>query len=493
MQIAEGLEAAHRHDLIHRDVKPANILLEDGSGGVKITDFGLARAGEDASITHSGQIVGTPMYMSPEQAEGKKLDHRSDLFSFGSVLYALCTGRPPFRAKGTVAVLRRVCDFEPRPVRQINPAIPAWLEKVILKLLEKDRADRYQTAGEVGAVLRDHLTERSTPSQSAAPPPKQLELHAGKNTMSAAPAAPAWRKKPLIIGGLLGLAGLLVAGTLAAWIVYGRTHGPGDNPSVKGDAAGKPEPVAKDDASGKPGPGEEKPDKLVGSWKGRIGKPLGPVVGEIELVSTYNKDGSYREQAFDLQGRPASMAQTGRWQFRDGELHLSDDIGFVQRIAVTWIDSDTMDRLIVAFRAGSALVEGVAPRRFMRLGPADKPGDKKEATGKPESGKGILDKLVGTWKGRVSPPVGPTFDSVMTYNKDGSYREQAFDLQGRPAGVATGRWQFREGQIHVSGDNGRSLSSTVKWIDDDTIDLRIVIVDTRPPPLVQPTVRFHRQ
>jgi serine/threonine protein kinase len=215
MQIAEGLEAAHRHKLIHRDIKPANILLEDGSGDVKITDFGLARAGDDASITQSGQILGTPMYVSPEQAEGKKVDQRSDLFSFGSVLYALCTGRPPFQAKGTVAVLRRVCDCEPRPVRELNPEIPGWLEKVIFRLLEKNRADRYQTAGEVAAVLRDHLTERSKPSKPAAPRTQQLKPHARKDTMIAAPAAPPCRKTPLIIGGVLGLVGLLVVGTLA--------------------------------------------------------------------------------------------------------------------------------------------------------------------------------------------------------------------------------------------------------------------------------------
>jgi serine/threonine protein kinase len=167
LQIAEGLEAAHRQELIHRDIKPANILLEDGTRRVKITDFGLARALDDASITQSGAIMGTPMYMSPEQAEGKKIDQRSDLFSFGSVLYALCTGRPPFRAKSAVAVLRRVCDFEPPLVRDINPDVPGWLEEVILELLEKHPADRYQSAGEVAAVLRDHLADGSRSFQSA--------------------------------------------------------------------------------------------------------------------------------------------------------------------------------------------------------------------------------------------------------------------------------------------------------------------------------------
>src|SRR5213078_302238 len=127
LQTAEGLAAAHKQGLVHRDIKPANILLENGVERVKITDFGLARAVDDASVTQSGVIAGTPMYMSPEQAGGEHLDHRSDLFSLGTVLYAMCTGRPPFRATGTMAVLKRICEETPRSIAEINPEIPAWL------------------------------------------------------------------------------------------------------------------------------------------------------------------------------------------------------------------------------------------------------------------------------------------------------------------------------------------------------------------------------
>src|SRR5262245_18041079 len=98
MQTAAGLAAAHAQGQIHRDIKPANILLENGVERVKITDFGLARTADDASLTQSGVVAGTPQYMAPEQASGEAADYRSDLFSLGSVMYAMCTGRPPFRA-----------------------------------------------------------------------------------------------------------------------------------------------------------------------------------------------------------------------------------------------------------------------------------------------------------------------------------------------------------------------------------------------------------
>jgi formylglycine-generating enzyme required for sulfatase activity len=155
-QIAEGLAAAHAHDLIHRDIKPGNVLLESGPHGhAKITDFGLARAADDASISQSGVIAGTPMYMAPEQAQGRPLDHRADLFSLGSVLYQMVTGRAPFRANTTVAVLRRVSEDTPRAIREIIAESPPWLCDIIAKLHAKDPADRYQSAREVADVLAD--------------------------------------------------------------------------------------------------------------------------------------------------------------------------------------------------------------------------------------------------------------------------------------------------------------------------------------------------
>src|SRR5206468_2398163 len=124
-QIAEGLAAAHATGLIHRDIKPGNVLLEGGANErVKITDFGLARAADDASMTQSGVVAGTPMYMAPEQAQGETLDQRADLFSLGSVLYVMASGRPPFRAATTFAVLKRVVEEDARPITDLIPETP---------------------------------------------------------------------------------------------------------------------------------------------------------------------------------------------------------------------------------------------------------------------------------------------------------------------------------------------------------------------------------
>ena len=175
-QTALGLAAAHAQGLIHRDIKPSNILLENGVERVKITDFGLARAMDDASQSQSGVVAGTPQYMSPEQAHGETSDHRSDLFSLGSVLYAMCAGHSPFRAKTTMGVLRRVSDESPRPLFEINPDVPEALEAVIERLHAKDPALRYQTASEVAEVLGQQLAQLQRPgaAQPAAPPSRAL-------------------------------------------------------------------------------------------------------------------------------------------------------------------------------------------------------------------------------------------------------------------------------------------------------------------------------
>ncbi|MBA4067022.1 MAG: serine/threonine protein kinase, partial [Isosphaera sp.] len=152
-QLAAGLGAAHAKGIVHRDVKPANVLLEAGTGRVKLTDFGLARGGDDAALSRNGDLIGTPHYMSPEQVNGRPATAASDLFALGGVLYTLCTGEPPFPGTSLIAVLRAVCDGEPTPPRSLRPDLPGWVEQVILRLLRKDPAGRYGSADEVAAVL----------------------------------------------------------------------------------------------------------------------------------------------------------------------------------------------------------------------------------------------------------------------------------------------------------------------------------------------------
>ena len=170
-QIAAGLAAAHGHGIVHRDIKPANILLQNGIERVQITDFGLARAVDDVSITRPGEVAGTPQFMSPEQAQGQRVDARSDLFSLGSVLYTMCTGRPPFRADTTVAVLRRISDDTARPIREVNPDVPDWLVEIVERLLAKQPEDRFQTAAEVAELLGRHLAHVQDPGSTPFPGP----------------------------------------------------------------------------------------------------------------------------------------------------------------------------------------------------------------------------------------------------------------------------------------------------------------------------------
>jgi WD40 repeat protein len=177
LQTAAGLAAAHAQGLIHRDIKPANLLLENGLARVKITDFGLARMADDVRLTQNGVLAGTPEYMAPEQARGEPVDHRADLFSLGSVLYAMCTGRAPFRGATAVAVLRQVSDQAPPPVRSLNPEVPAWLEALIARLLAKERGERLQSAAEVAGLLEGYLAHLRQPASVPAPdlPPSPAE------------------------------------------------------------------------------------------------------------------------------------------------------------------------------------------------------------------------------------------------------------------------------------------------------------------------------
>ena len=169
LQISAGLAAAHSQGLVHRDIKPANILVESNVNRVVITDFGLARAVDDASLTQTGWITGTPNYMSPEQTRGQRPDHRSDLFSLGSTLYFLATGRLPFRSESALGVLARIQNDSPSPVRQVNGAISTTLSNLIDCLLAKNPDERFQSAAELHNVLEQLLAHLHQPSVTRPP------------------------------------------------------------------------------------------------------------------------------------------------------------------------------------------------------------------------------------------------------------------------------------------------------------------------------------
>lgn len=165
IQMAAGLSAAHAQGVIHRDIKPSNILLENTVERVLLTDFGLARAVDDASLTQTGILAGTPHYMSPEQASGEPVDNRSDLFSLGAVLYFMATGRPPFRAERAMAVLNRICHEPHRSVWEINAEIPDELSEIIDRLLEKKQRARFSDAVHIQEALSELLATVQLPGR----------------------------------------------------------------------------------------------------------------------------------------------------------------------------------------------------------------------------------------------------------------------------------------------------------------------------------------
>jgi serine/threonine-protein kinase len=207
MQVADGLAYAHEHDVIHRDVKPANIMITTG-GLAKITDFGIARMRAAKVVTQTGVVLGSPKYMSPEQVLGKRAEARSDIFSLGAVLYEMLTGKAPFVGADVNAMMYQTLNLVPPPPSTFNPVVPSMLDLIIAKTLAKAPEDRYPSARELVADLRecsklvDSPSLRQTPfatsaaalarpaidPESAAPLPDQAHAGTGDETQEGAPA-----------------------------------------------------------------------------------------------------------------------------------------------------------------------------------------------------------------------------------------------------------------------------------------------------------------
>lgn len=194
-QVADGLGYAHEHGVVHRDVKPSNIMLV-GRGQVKIMDFGVARMRLSDLKTSTGVVLGTPRYMSPEQVAGLPVDHRTDIFSLGIVLYEMLTGTPLFAGEDMPQIMHKVSKLEQTPPSRVNPEVPPMLDFVLARALKKDPEVRYQDAYEFAADLRSCLAElgeldAKTTQQENGVSTKTIKLDSGTAKTHAAPLAAA--------------------------------------------------------------------------------------------------------------------------------------------------------------------------------------------------------------------------------------------------------------------------------------------------------------